>query len=141
MGAAHTQQVLGELQNVLADANGATAAERGYLLAPDRELLVPYDRSKKDATDAIDRLLTLTADNPAEKARVARLGTSLQETFALLDRGVALPKAGLAGTVVLAENVNAGRLAISDIRSQIGRVGGRGKSPAGGADPGDQRRV
>ena len=118
----HTQQVLGELQNVLADANGATAAERGYLLAPDPELLVPFDRSKQDATDAIGRLLTLTADNPGENARAARLRTSLQETFALLDRGVALPKAGIAGTAALAENVDAGRLAIRDIRTQIAEL-------------------
>ena len=118
----HTQQVLGELQNVLADANGAVAAERGYLLAPDPELLVPYDRSKQDATDAVGRLLPLTADNPGENARVARLQASLQETFALLDRGVALPKAGIPGTVALAENVVAGRLAIRDIRNQIAEL-------------------
>ena len=118
----HTREVLGELRGVLAAANGAVAAERGYLLAPDPELLVPYDRSKRNARDAIERLLRLTSDNPGQNAGVAELARSVEETFALMDRGVALPSTGAAQPAALAENVVAGRLALRGIRGRIAEL-------------------
>jgi PAS domain S-box len=90
----HTQQVqleLAEFESLLKDAE---TGERGYLYTGDPRYLEPYNYAVAQGYPHIARLAELTADNPRQQERVARLRTlkeqkldELAQTLKLYDEG------------------------------------------------------
>ena len=90
----HTQQVqleLAEFESLLKDAE---TGQRGYLYSGDSRYLEPYTNAVAQGYPHIARLAELTADNPRQRERVARLRTLKQEkldelaqTLKLYDEG------------------------------------------------------
>jgi PAS domain S-box-containing protein len=75
----HTQQVqleLAEFESLLKDAE---TGQRGYLYTGDPNYLEPYNNSVAQGYPHVSRLAELTADNPRQQERVARLRTLKQE--------------------------------------------------------------
>jgi len=72
----HTDQVLRELQQLDTIVSRQLAAARGYVIVRDAAMLDAYERSS-DFTSRIAHAAALTADNPAQVARIRALAASM----------------------------------------------------------------
>jgi signal transduction histidine kinase len=82
---AHTHQVIETNSQVLARAVDAETGERGYIITGDTVFLDPYRGAEEDATSYVADLRRLTADNPAQQARVDTLADLVHRRFATLN--------------------------------------------------------
>ena len=90
----HTNEVVRELEAVLADATAAETGQRGFLLAgpAPRQLdyLKPYTEAAARVHDRLRRLRELTRDNPAQQERLDALEQHVGAKLDELARTVAL---------------------------------------------------
>ncbi len=86
--------VLDLYQTSLRDGLDAEASERGFLLTAQPRQLAPYEAAVRGNSAAVARLLALTADNPAQRARVLQLTRALSSHAASMDFTIALARAG-----------------------------------------------
>jgi signal transduction histidine kinase len=70
---AHTEQVVGELNQLLATLLAAETGQRGFLLTADDRYLEPYDQAISSFAAEIEGLRSLMADNPRQLERIDRL--------------------------------------------------------------------
>lgn len=118
----HTLDVLLAAGAIKSAANAALRGERGYLLTDDRRFLEPYAESRREIPMLLDRLRRLTADNPLQRAKAARLGHRLDAYFALLDRTIALAEAGRKAEALRGVRLGLGRRGVSGPAGQAMRV-------------------
>ena len=87
---AHTQEVIGQLEGVLADVTTAESAQRGFLLThPEhnrRDYLKPYHDARDAAQGRLRTLRDLIADNPGQQKQLDVLDKQVEDKFAELDR-------------------------------------------------------
>src|SRR5215831_359353 len=113
----HTQQVqleLAEFESLLKDAE---TGQRGYLYTGDPSYLEPYNNSVAQGYPHVDRLAELTADNPRQQERVARLRTLKQQK---LDEMAQTLKAFDEGNKELARSImlsGRGKATMEEIRA------------------------
>src|SRR5438094_556099 len=69
----HTHEVLGELERTLSLLKDAETGLRGYDLTGDEGYLVPYREALPAIGPSLDRLASLTADNPRQQTSLADL--------------------------------------------------------------------
>jgi PAS domain S-box-containing protein len=70
---AHTLEVQSEVQRTTILLLDAVIGSRGYLLTRSEETLQPFLHAQATLPQSLDRLAALTADNPAQVARMARV--------------------------------------------------------------------
>jgi PAS domain S-box-containing protein len=75
----HTQQVQLELAQFESLLKDAETGQRGYLYTGDPRYLEPYNNAVAQGNPHVARLAELTADNPRQQERVARLRTLKQQ--------------------------------------------------------------
>ena len=75
----HTQQVQLELAQFESLLKDAETGQRGYLYTGDPRYLEPYNHAVAQGNPHVTRLAELTADNPRQQERVARLRTLKQQ--------------------------------------------------------------
>src|SRR6476646_5773803 len=90
----HPQQVMLELAEFESLLKDAETGQRGYLYTGDPRYLEPYNYALAQGYPHVARLAELTADNPRQQERVARLRTlkeqklnELAQTLKLYDEG------------------------------------------------------
>ena len=69
----HTFDVLAGIEKLRSHLLTVETCQRGYLLTGDEAYLNPYDRDLGLISGDIDRLRSLTTDNPAQQERLAKL--------------------------------------------------------------------
>ena len=69
----HTAEVLLQLSNTESLLKDAETGQRGYLYTGDPQYLAPYNLAVNQIDKEIEKLAELTADNPAEQARIPQL--------------------------------------------------------------------
>lgn len=69
----HTNEVIASVDAFEARLRDAESAQRGYLLTSDVDYLVAYRSNHEQLQPLLDRLHTLVADNPAQRARVEQM--------------------------------------------------------------------
>ncbi|MFI1994075.1 methyl-accepting chemotaxis protein [Actinoplanes sp. NPDC020271] len=79
---AHTYQVLEALNTVLSTLKDSETGQRGYLITGKDGYLQPYTDAKNSVTGTIDAVATLTADNPRQQERIAKLRPLVTAKFA-----------------------------------------------------------
>lgn len=79
----HTRSVIFAVEELQSSLSGAESSQRGYLLSLDGSYLVPYAEEAERSRRLLDRVQSLTADNPAQQDKVKALRTLTQ---AKLDR-------------------------------------------------------
>ncbi len=87
---AHTRQVLETLDAVRAAITEAETGQRGYLITDQSNYLRTYETARADVRLQLAKVRDLTADNPEEQARVARLGSLIADRLERLQRNVTL---------------------------------------------------
>ncbi len=75
----HTYEVRAELQRTVQQLTDAESAVRAYALSDEARFLAPYRLSGEQVPASLARLGQLTADNPAQVARLRRVDTLLAQ--------------------------------------------------------------
>jgi PAS domain S-box-containing protein len=81
----HTHEVIAALHEMLATADNAETGERGFAITGKSDFLAPYDQAVQQIQADIQRVRTLTADNPSQQRRIDSLQTVLSRRLAILD--------------------------------------------------------
>ena len=90
----HSREVVAQLERAASTLKDAETGQRGYLLTGKDEYLGPYVDAANGLDKDLDRLFTLTADNPEQQARLAELRRIAGEKIDELGRTVALMRKG-----------------------------------------------
>ena len=83
-----THDVIGEIEQVLADLQDAETGQRGFLLTGDERFLEPYNAALAHLPDQIRALREVTADNPQQQAAVGMIETMATQKLAALKEGI-----------------------------------------------------
>jgi len=88
----HTHEVLAELEATLSAVAGAQTAARGYIITGQEAFLEPYQAAIPAVRANLDRLKSLTSDNPIQQQRLAILESAVAEKLDSLQRNIDLRK-------------------------------------------------
>ncbi len=91
---AHSWQVVHQVERVLGSAVNAETGERGYLLSGMDSYLEPYTAARQELPAELDRLQSLTSDNPSQQDRVRELRAALDRRLTVLERAVDMRRRG-----------------------------------------------
>src|SRR4051812_46624075 len=72
-GVEHTREVLIELRQLQSSYEDAETNQRAYLNTGSDEYVKPFRAATTELTGVLDRLATLTSDNPFQRRRFAEL--------------------------------------------------------------------
>jgi PAS domain S-box-containing protein len=86
----HTLTVDNALGHLLQTMTNAETGQRGYLLTGQKRYLAPYETAITRADGWIDDIARLTADNPAQNARIPDLKKLVQDKLAELAESIRL---------------------------------------------------
>jgi signal transduction histidine kinase/ActR/RegA family two-component response regulator len=112
----HTLEVRRVAAAVFTEVQAAETAQRGYLLTDDPAYLPPLYRAKRELPGLQSRLGLLTADNPAQRARLAQLERLIASKLARIDATITLERSGRHGDAMLLVRSGVGRDFMVDIR-------------------------
>ncbi len=86
----HEYQVLDAIQRLTANLLDAETGHRGYLSTGDESYVEPLQSALRDGRSALETLRQLTADNPAQQAKLDTLTRLLEAKFSELQRTLAV---------------------------------------------------
>ncbi|MES2164859.1 MAG: methyl-accepting chemotaxis protein [Pseudomonadota bacterium] len=121
----HTLEVLREADRTSVAVLELQSAERGYVLSGDDKLLTTTVDAEADLERRLQKLLTLTSDNPAQQERLRRLQTQIKDWLAqvyhpLLDKRRALGQsAGAADQLGRGAELRNGARSVGAIRALL----------------------
>lgn len=87
----HTYQVLGTIQDVEDGLQNAERGRRAYRLTQDQEFLQIYRQGIQGTQASLQRLDSLTADNPHQQQRLALVTPLIEQRMRLLQQSIQLP--------------------------------------------------
>src|SRR6202140_1739593 len=88
----HTHEVVAELEATLSAIAEAQTATRGYIITGQEVFVEPYQVAAQGVRTHLDRLKSLTADNPHQQRRLARLESAIAEKLDSLQHNIDLRK-------------------------------------------------
>ncbi len=115
----HTREVVGQLERTASTLKDAETGQRGYLLTGKDEYLKPYVDASNGFDREIDRLFTLTADNPEQQARLVELRRIAGEKLAELGQAVALMRKGDRDAALAVVQTDRGRALMDRARKLV----------------------
>lgn len=83
---AHTQEVLFHAERVLSIVKDIETGTRGFVITQDSAFLEPYLDSRGDLDPSLDKLYSLTADNPIQQQLVLEMDTAATRKLSLSQR-------------------------------------------------------
>lgn len=90
----HSFEVLVATEAMKSAINQSMRGERGYLITGNDTFLNPFRMGSRDAPAALERIALLTRDSAAQQRHVAELRQRLPRYYGVLDRAIALRRAG-----------------------------------------------
>lgn len=120
----HTNLVIKQLNQVMAEIKDAETAQRGYLITEDISFLQPYDDVVARLPGEITLLKDLTQDNPAQQKSILLLEDLIDQRMHVLRLGIDT----LGGTKRLGSDEimalvgGEGRQSMEQIRAQVDRM-------------------
>lgn len=119
---AHTEEVLTELSLTLSSLTNAEAGQRGFLLTGQDRYLEPYQQAVTKIPRHLERLKTLTQNNPLQKSRLYALEAGVEEKLAELhDTVVAFQKHGPDAARRIVES-DRGKDIMDALRHRVGEI-------------------
>jgi signal transduction histidine kinase len=88
----HTLVAENRVERLYRLAVDAETGQRGYLLTSDSAFLEPYLRSRGQIKERLNELRDLTADNPAQTSRLAKVDALLATRFEQMEQTIALKR-------------------------------------------------
>ena len=90
----HTNEVLLMLGQMMQHMVDAETGERGYVITGEERSLEPYQHAITEAEKDIQKLRTLTSDNPVQQANIATLEPLIRESLTVLNEVVGHRRSG-----------------------------------------------
>ena len=115
----HTGDVLLQLSNTESLIKDAETGQRGYLYTGERTYLAPYTLAIGQINNEIEKLAAMTADNPAEQARVSQLHALANKKLQELSDTIALYQSGHPDEARALVLTNSGLLTMDKIRAVV----------------------
>ncbi len=84
----HTVEVQNQISNLLLEIRRTESATRAYLLSSGPQFLSEYETSAAAILPAVDRLVALANDNPAQVANTVKLRAAVEQRLAEFARGI-----------------------------------------------------
>src|SRR5229473_6235666 len=84
----HTHEVLAELEATLSAVAEAQTTARGYIITGQDVFLEPFQAATSGVRAHVDRLRSLTADNPHQQRRIAILEHAVAEKLDSLQENI-----------------------------------------------------
>ena len=120
----HTYKVIAASNKLVEAMVNQETGFRGYLLTGDRAYLAPYVQGEADFARGMTEARTLTADNPAQQARLADIATlAARWRSDVAERGIALmadPATQAAARASVTEGQ--GKALMDGLRTRVGQV-------------------
>ena len=105
--------------SLLSLAQDMETGQRGFLLVGDRSYLEPYDAARAQVAATLDRLRSLTVDQPSVAAKLERLSVLVRDKQGVLDETIRLGEAGdLSGALALVRT-GRGKVLMDEARTVI----------------------
>lgn len=115
----HTQSVLYETEQILSYSSDLESSQRGFVLTSHVEFLSPFITAKKTVFNHLQKLKTLTRDNPVQQIRIDTLSNLIGQKIAFSDAVVQTRKEkGLEAATNLI-TVGAGRIYMDRIKQTV----------------------
>ena len=118
----HTQEVLTALEETLGELRDVETGQRGYLIAGQQDFLEPYEGSANAVRSSLEAIATMTADNPAQQARMPELRELVDQKIAHAARTIELFRAGDREQARAMVAGRRGKLLMDQIRERIGAM-------------------
>jgi signal transduction histidine kinase/CheY-like chemotaxis protein len=115
----HTYQVMDEVRKVMTEAQGAEAAQRGYLLTARNRYSEAYRRDVAAARADLAAFGRATRDNQSEQLRATSLQRLLEQRFAALDRTMMVAPRARAPSAPLAQALAEGSIRMDAFRGNL----------------------
>jgi methyl-accepting chemotaxis protein len=116
----HTYDVRNRLADLISDFIDGETAVRGFVITAEENYLDPYKESLKTIMPTLDRLRTLTADNPRQQQRLAQLAPLVELKLAQFKDRIETRRTGgfeAASKLILA---NTSKETMDKIRAIVG---------------------
>lgn len=117
----HTLDVLLSSSQLKTSIHGALRGERGYLLTGDRTFLVPYDEARPRSLALVQRLRSLTGDNPVQQRNLDEVSRRLGIYLDTLARLIAMEADGRHALAIETVRAGLGRRHVTDALTAVDR--------------------
>jgi signal transduction histidine kinase len=115
----HTYTVQSHIKDLRIALDEAEAAQRGYLLTGLDEYLTPYTAARDRSALLYGELKNLTADNPVEQDRLAKLSPLMQQKLALIAASIEVKKVAEPNAAPDLTELNQGRVVMTGFRALL----------------------
>jgi signal transduction histidine kinase/CheY-like chemotaxis protein len=115
----HSYSVIGAIKDLDLSIHDAESGQRGFLLTGNEDYLKPYNAALGRVTLLESALNQLTADNPAEQARLAALGPLVQRKLEEMSQTIVIRRDDGASAALRIVQTNLGRDLMVEIESTI----------------------
>jgi CheY-like chemotaxis protein/CHASE3 domain sensor protein/putative methionine-R-sulfoxide reductase with GAF domain len=114
----HTYEVVNEFEQVATWVSEIETGSRGFVIAGDERFLEPYYKGLKNLPASLNRVQTLTEDNPAQQKNIQDLRKAIDDALKFRERLVELRRKSAEEAIALVVQGN-GRLLNDKIREII----------------------
>ncbi|MDE3131869.1 MAG: CHASE3 domain-containing protein, partial [Acidobacteriota bacterium] len=115
----HTHVVLDTIGRILSDLQDAETGQRGYVITGVDSYLEPYRNGVADLGRSLRALRTLTADNPAQQQRIARMEPLVADKLAELKQTIELRRDKGFDAALQVVQSNEGKKRMDEIRATL----------------------
>jgi CHASE3 domain sensor protein/CheY-like chemotaxis protein len=115
----HTHQVLEVIDELISELKDAETGQRGYLLTSKEVYLEPYNSALSNIPVSLQRLKTLTQDNPQQQQKITQVRPLINKKLEELGETVQLHRAGSTDAALALVLTNKGQQFMDDIRILI----------------------
>ncbi len=77
----HTNEVILTVDSMLTTVKDAQGGQRGYIISNDPQFLEPYTGAKEKTIAIVDRLQSLTSDNPTQQENIVTLRDMIEQRY------------------------------------------------------------
>ena len=118
----HTHEVINQSEKLLSTMTDAETGQRGFLLTGDAAYLEPYHHGLTYTEETIQKLMTLTEDNPVQHERLSSINLLIKNKFSELKQTITLvsddEKHGVEKAIEIVKQ-NSGKKYMDDIRTHL----------------------
>jgi signal transduction histidine kinase len=118
----HTNEVIHDLDNIIAFITKGESEFRGYLISNNKELLADYDKSIRDTDSTFSKLKILTIDNSRQQKNLDTLHLLIEQKFHWIENVISNYSSGNKISPNLLEGNDQGIDKTKNIEAQISKM-------------------
>ncbi|WP_232495691.1 response regulator [Novosphingobium kaempferiae] len=118
----HSHEVIVSITALLSAVKDAETGQRGFLLTGRQQYLDPYNAAVSDVGARMDKVATLTRDNPEQQARIAPLRRHVDAKLVELAESIAARRTTGEAAALEIVNSDRGKVEMDEIRARIAEM-------------------